>query len=86
MANIAWVLRESDSAFGLCASEPPAARGEAALSPFIGGDCGIVADEDYIVHLGRRNELMNAGGFRVSSLEIEQELAKPAALGGSRLR
>jgi acyl-coenzyme A synthetase/AMP-(fatty) acid ligase len=33
-------------------------------------------DDGYIVHLGRRNELMNAGGFRVSPAEVEQELAR----------
>ncbi len=43
---------------------------------FIGGDAGILDEDGYIAHLGRRNELMNAGGFRVSPLEVEQEIAK----------
>jgi acyl-coenzyme A synthetase/AMP-(fatty) acid ligase len=43
---------------------------------FIGGDAGVMDDEGYVTHLGRHNELMNAGGFRVSPAEVEQELAK----------
>jgi acyl-coenzyme A synthetase/AMP-(fatty) acid ligase len=42
---------------------------------FTGGDAGFFDGEGYIVHLGRRNELMNAGGFRVSPVEVEQQLA-----------
>jgi acyl-coenzyme A synthetase/AMP-(fatty) acid ligase len=38
-------------------------------------------DEDgYITYLGRHNDLMNAGGFRVSPAEVEQELAKHPAV------
>ena len=38
-------------------------------------------DEDgYITHLGRHNDLMNAGGFRVFPAEVEQELAKHPAV------
>ena len=37
-------------------------------------------DAGYVTHLGRRNELMNAGGFRVSPDEVEQELAKHPAV------
>ena len=47
---------------------------------FIGGDAGVMDDEGYVTHLGRRNELMNAGGFRVSPDEVEQELAKHPAV------
>lgn len=43
---------------------------------FIGGDAGMMDEEGYIAHLGRRNELMNAGGFRVSPVEVEQQLAQ----------
>jgi acyl-coenzyme A synthetase/AMP-(fatty) acid ligase len=43
---------------------------------FIGGDAGVMDEDGYVAHLGRRNELMNAGGFRVSPLEVEQEIAK----------
>ena len=43
---------------------------------FIGGDAGVMDEDGYVAHLGRANELMNAGGFRVSPLEVEQEIAK----------
>ncbi len=43
---------------------------------FIGGDAGAMDEKGYVAHLGRRNELMNAGGFRVSPAEVEHELAK----------
>ena len=43
---------------------------------FIGGDAGVMDEDGYIAHLGRHNDLMNAGGFRVSPAEVEQELGK----------
>ncbi len=43
---------------------------------FLGGDAGVMDDEGYVAHLGRHNDLMNAGGFRVSPAEVEHELAK----------
>ena len=42
---------------------------------FTGGDLGLMDTDGYVVHLGRANELMNAGGYRVSPLEIEAALA-----------
>ena len=42
---------------------------------FTGGDLGVMDDDGYISHLGRANELLNAGGYRVSPLEIEAVLA-----------
>jgi acyl-coenzyme A synthetase/AMP-(fatty) acid ligase len=47
---------------------------------FVGGDAGVMDEEGYVTHLGRRNDLMNAGGFRVSPAEVEQELAKHPAV------
>lgn len=47
---------------------------------FIGGDAGIMDEDGYIAHLGRHNDLMNAGGFRVSPAEVEHELSKHAAV------
>ncbi len=47
---------------------------------FIGGDAGTMDGDGYIAHLGRHNDLMNAGGFRVSPAEVEQELAKHPAV------
>ncbi len=43
---------------------------------FTGGDAGVMDEDGYIAHLGRHNDLMNAGGFRVSPAEVEQELGK----------
>jgi acyl-coenzyme A synthetase/AMP-(fatty) acid ligase len=43
---------------------------------FIGGDSGFMDEDGYIAHLGRQNDLMNAGGFRVSPMEVEQVLAE----------
>ncbi|MFT3730748.1 MAG: class I adenylate-forming enzyme family protein [Hyphomicrobium sp.] len=42
---------------------------------FVGGDLGAIDSDGYVTHLGRANELMNAGGYRVSPLEIEAALA-----------
>jgi len=41
---------------------------------FCGGDMGVMDEEGYITHLGRDDDLMNAFGFRVSPLEVEQVL------------
>ena len=41
---------------------------------FCGGDLGVMDEDGYITHLGRNDDLMNAFGFRVSPLEIEQVL------------
>lgn len=42
---------------------------------FVGGDIGTMDADGYVKHLGRANELMNAGGYRVSPLEVEAALA-----------
>jgi acyl-coenzyme A synthetase/AMP-(fatty) acid ligase len=42
---------------------------------FVGGDLGTMDADGYISHRGRANELMNAGGYRVSPLEVEAALA-----------
>jgi len=42
---------------------------------FVGGDLGSIDEDGYVTHLGRANELMNAGGYRVSPLEIEAALS-----------
>lgn len=43
---------------------------------FTGGDIGAMDTGGYISHLGRANELMNAGGHRVSPLEVEAVLSQ----------
>lgn len=47
---------------------------------FIGGDAGVMDEEGYVTHLGRHNDLMNAGGYRVSPAEVEHELARHSAV------
>jgi acetyl-CoA synthetase len=48
---------------------------------FAGGDLGSIDADGYVTHLGRANELMNAGGYRVSPLEIEAALAGCPGVG-----
>lgn len=42
---------------------------------FLTGDLGVMAEDGQISYLGRNDDMMNAGGFRVSPLEIETVLA-----------
>ncbi|MEO0916163.1 MAG: class I adenylate-forming enzyme family protein [Pseudomonadota bacterium] len=46
---------------------------------FLTGDIGIMADDGAITYAGRADDLMNAGGYRVSPIEVEDALtAHPA--------
>jgi acyl-coenzyme A synthetase/AMP-(fatty) acid ligase len=38
---------------------------------FLTGDMGVMAPDGAITHLGRRDDLLNAGGFRVSPTDVE---------------
>ncbi len=59
----------------------PAEDAEVLRGPwFTGGDLGRIDADGYITHLGRANELLNAGGYRVSPLEIEAVLATMAGV------
>lgn len=42
---------------------------------FVTGDNGSMAEDGQITYLGRDDDMMNAGGFRVSPIEVEQTLA-----------
>lgn len=42
---------------------------------FVTGDRARMLDDGAIVHLGRADDVMNAGGFRVSPAEVEAALA-----------
>ncbi|WP_158963654.1 class I adenylate-forming enzyme family protein [Chachezhania sediminis] len=42
---------------------------------FVTGDLGAMAEDGEISYLGRADDMMNAGGFRVSPLEVEAALA-----------
>ena len=39
---------------------------------FLTGDIGVMSDDGAITYLGRDDDMMNAGGFRVSPLEVER--------------
>ena len=41
---------------------------------FLTGDQGIMTESDQILYLGRADDMMNAGGYRVSPIEVEQAL------------
>ncbi|GGH25218.1 Acyl-CoA synthetase (AMP-forming)/AMP-acid ligase II [Cribrihabitans marinus] len=43
---------------------------------FLTGDQGVMAADGQISYLGRDDDMMNAGGFRVSPLEVEAVLAR----------
>ena len=43
---------------------------------FLTGDRGTMAEDYYIAYAGRNDDMMNAGGFRVSPLEVEAVLAR----------
>ena len=42
---------------------------------FIGGDLAAIDDDGWVWHHGRNDDVMNAFGYRVSPLEVEQVLA-----------
>ncbi len=43
---------------------------------FLTGDLGAMSADHQITYLGRNDDMMNAGGFRVSPLEVEAALSK----------
>ena len=42
---------------------------------FLTGDQGVMSPDGQITYLGRNDDMMNAGGYRVSPIEVEQALA-----------
>lgn len=49
---------------------------------FLTGDQGVMDADGQITYLGRRDDMMNAGGFRVSPLEVEAALATAPGVTG----
>lgn len=43
---------------------------------FLTGDQGIMDEDSYITYTGRADDMMNAGGYRVSPLEVEAVLSR----------
>lgn len=64
----------------LDAPEETAARFQAPW--FLTGDMGQMADDGQITYLGRNDDMMNAGGYRVSPLEVEGALSDAPGLTG----
>ncbi|MFW2544525.1 class I adenylate-forming enzyme family protein [Primorskyibacter sp. 2E107] len=54
---------------------PEATAGKFAGDWFLSGDKGVMEDDGQIRYLGRADDMMNAGGYRVSPLEVEAALA-----------
>ena len=49
---------------------------------FLTGDQGAMDDAGEIAYLGRADDMMNAGGYRVSPIEVEQALADAPGVTG----
>ena len=49
---------------------------------FVTGDQGVADADGAITYLGRNDDMMNAGGFRVSPLEVEAALAEAPGITG----
>lgn len=48
---------------------------------FVTGDMGAMSEDGQIAYFGRNDDMMNAGGYRVSPLEVEAALAGYDGLG-----
>lgn len=55
---------------------PDEARAKMQGDWFLTGDQGAMAVDGQITYLGRDDDMMNAGGYRVSPVEVEEALAK----------
>lgn len=49
---------------------------------FLTGDIGVMDEDGQITYLGRNDDMMNAGGYRVSPLEVESALADAPGVTG----
>ncbi|MEP5731838.1 MAG: class I adenylate-forming enzyme family protein [Sulfitobacter sp.] len=49
---------------------------------FLTGDQGIMDEDGQITYLGRTDDMMNAGGFRVSPLEVEEVMLQAPGVTG----
>ncbi|MBY5932449.1 acyl--CoA ligase [Tateyamaria omphalii] len=49
---------------------------------FMTGDMGVMDEDGQITYLGRDDDMMNAGGYRVSPIEVEAALADAPGLTG----
>jgi acyl-coenzyme A synthetase/AMP-(fatty) acid ligase len=70
------VPRGEAGELAIATSDPGLMRGYLGEPPpqppwFRTGDMAVMAEDGAITHLGRRDDLLNAGGFRVSPVEVE---------------
>lgn len=49
---------------------------------FLTGDQGMMDEDGQITYMGRNDDMMNAGGFRVSPLEVEETLLQAPGVTG----
>ena len=56
--------------------EPEATAARFSGDWFVTGDHGTMDDDGAFTYLGREDDMMNAGGYRVSPLEVEAALAR----------
>lgn len=66
------------------ASDPAGPRYDLPLQAgwFLSGDMVTIAEDGAVTYLGRNDDQMNAGGFRVSPLEVEKAFVDFAGLTG----
>jgi acyl-coenzyme A synthetase/AMP-(fatty) acid ligase len=57
-----------------CHVAPEASEARFAGNWFLTGDQGVMDAHGAVTYLGRKDDMMNAGGFRVSPLEVEAVL------------
>jgi len=55
-------------------NDPAETRSKMQGDWFVTGDQGVMVDSGEITYLGRNDDMMNAGGYRVSPIEVEQAL------------
>ncbi len=83
------IPRDSDGVLAIHASDPGLMLGY--LTPdglerplqaewFLTGDRAVMAQDGALTYLGRDDDMMNAGGFRVSPLEVERALSDHPAI------
>lgn len=68
--------RGTPGEIAIATSDPGLMRGTLGDPPLCGdwfrtGDMGVMAEDGAITHLGRKDDLLNAGGFRISPVEVE---------------
>jgi len=61
--------------------DPDASAAKTRDGWFLTGDTGVMGDDGAIAYQGRNDDMLNAGGFRVSPIEVERALAEHPQIG-----